>query len=316
MFPPHTRGSTDFESNEWTGDGVSPAYAGIDRTRSPAWRRSGSFPRIRGDRPRARAPAPPARSFPPHTRGSTVGKHDKPVSAVVSPAYAGIDLLGGFSKGSEGSFPRIRGDRPGVGALLLLLLVFPPHTRGSTVSLTPRSGLIGVSPAYAGIDRSSKRSWRGSGRFPRIRGDRPHGPEGTIAPAPFPPHTRGSTARAAAPGGARAVSPAYAGIDRASSCARRRASCFPRIRGDRPESRKHASRYLLFPPHTRGSTCKTASLRVAHRVSPAYAGIDRAPRPASRAPSRFPRIRGDRPRIDCPLRPTPAFPPHTRGSTL
>src|SRR5690606_10389390 len=111
---------------------------------------------------------------------------------------------------------------------------FPPHTRGSTPVLALCRQPAGVSPAYAGIDPRPRVHLRPSGRFPRIRGDRPPPLYLRRTVAVFPPHTRGSTASRDARHGQVDVSPAYAGIDPMS------------IPSRRPSGR--------FPPHTRGST--------------------------------------------------------------
>ncbi len=48
-----------------------------------------------------------------------------------------------------------------------------PHTRGSTFSEHLQAPHAKGYPAYAGIDRRSKRLQISSPRLPRIRGDRP-----------------------------------------------------------------------------------------------------------------------------------------------
>ena len=70
---------------------------------------------------------------------------------------------------------------------------------------------------------------------------------------------------------------------------------FPRIRGDRPADTVTMGGVNMFPPHTRGSACRSQPADHDSHVSPAYAGIgpmDSARRYASIC---FPRIRGDRP---------------------
>src|SRR5690606_24396779 len=85
-FPPHTRGSTAVYFRALGTEGVSPAYAGIDRRAAPPGTDRSRFPRIRGDRPVAALLSRGLDVFPPHTRGST-----RPIAAVghvdsVSPA--------------------------------------------------------------------------------------------------------------------------------------------------------------------------------------------------------------------------------------
>ena len=73
-----------------------------------------------------------------------------------------------------------------------------------------------------------------------------------------------------------AVSPAYAGIDRAHPALAHLCASFPRIRGDRPAIQRGALVWSEFPPHTRGSTPAGFIPPGGFGVSPAYAGIDRA----------------------------------------
>src|SRR5690606_35794452 len=112
-FPPHTRGSTHREPATRPPRRVSPAYAGIDLPKVLSVVRQHCFPRIRGDRPSPSETRTRMLSFPPHTRGSTVGRHARRAGLVVSPAYAGIDLLDVAVWRRFEGFPRIRGDRPG-----------------------------------------------------------------------------------------------------------------------------------------------------------------------------------------------------------
>src|SRR5690606_12971455 len=93
------------------------------------------------------------------------------------------------------------------------MLLFPPHTRGSTSPSRSAHPREIVSPAYAGIDPELPDSARIRHGFPRIRGDRPwlglHQAQGIR----FPPHTRGSTCAPHKRTAPDEVSPAYAGID-------------------------------------------------------------------------------------------------------
>src|SRR5690606_32314267 len=131
--------------------------------------------------------------FPPHTRGSTPKPLLEFPEVIVSPAYAGIDLILGPLANGGPRFPRIRGDRPLHRLCWGSPCSFPPHTRGSTLSCTHRPSRSIVSPAYARIDRSLRRDTLGPSRFPRIRGDRPYRSVDRSQRPEFPPHTRGST---------------------------------------------------------------------------------------------------------------------------
>ena len=70
--PPHTRGSTVWESMEWLVPAVSPAYAGIDPNTPAVHSPTARLPRIRGDRPHRDVRDFLRAKSPPHTRGSTL----------------------------------------------------------------------------------------------------------------------------------------------------------------------------------------------------------------------------------------------------
>ena len=181
--------------------------------------------------------------------------------------------------------------------VVVLLVTFPPHTRGSTGSRACTTSLAPVSPAYAGIDLSAPHWAFGARSFPRIRGDRPHLRSRRERASLFPPHTRGSTGRIDSFYLLIEVSPAYAGIDLRRALQKKPRKRFPRIRGDRPRQAPPSHLDWAFPPHTRGSTVAVQSPETRTAVSPAYAGIDPIFIACILLYPSFPRIRGDRPRI-------------------
>ena len=193
-----------------------------------------------------------------------------------------------------GRFPRTRGDGPRWAILSIMLLAFPPHTRGWTANRWPADVATYVSPAHAGMDPRLCAAGPLRPRFPRTRGDGPcmHPMMGKMGL--FPPHTRGWTVETEKMNHKKRVSPAHAGMDpeRCRPGIRRR--CFPRTRGDGP--RHQAARTVML------------------QVSPAHAGMDRTWRRRARTP-RFPRTRGDGPGTDTFALVAEAFPPHTRGWT-
>ncbi len=252
-----------------------------------------------------------------------------------SPAHAGIDPSCRGRSWSRRRLPRTRGDRPASSVTRGGRREAPPHTRGSTPLLRERQEALAGSPAHAGIDPTTPSSpgcrarlprTRGidpgrascgsrTTRLPRTRGDRPWAHEDAVVKAVAPPHTRGSTRRAADgldPGGGSA---AHAGIDPGSVASRSKSSRLPRTRGDRPWNNRRWGKRKKAPPHTRGSTLRPHVVPPTAAGSPAHAGID-LPRGALHPARawRLPRTRGDRPACS-PCSPMQATaPPHTRGS--
>ena len=70
----------------------------------------------------------------------------------VPPACAGIDPGFTVTSSSALCFPRVRGDRPFIGVVVVVVVVFPPRARGSTLFRLLRLSLPLVFPACAGID--------------------------------------------------------------------------------------------------------------------------------------------------------------------
>ncbi len=313
--PPHTRGSTRAVTEDEVRQAGSPAHAGIDRGVVPHAERGAGLPRTRGDRPFQTFCGDLTDAAPPHTRGSTLRNQLNEISDVGSPAHAGIDPRSGCAHAGEARLPRTRGDRPAERLMADPEFLAPPHTRGSTPTMTISTATEGGSPAHAGIDPEGDRVHHVGLGLPRTRGDRPaHGASATISTL-APPHTRGSTRRVGAGVHVGGGSPAHAGID--PSAPRAATSCrrLPRTRGDRPDGQGVARPQLRAPPHTRGSTPCCAFGRRVGSGSPAHAGIDPAIDRLEQRTLGLPRTRGDRPVVPALRDVDRGAPPHTRGST-
>jgi len=233
-----------------------------------------SLPRTRGDRPERELLLPSAQWSPPHTRGSTLDGGFDNARLHVSPAHAGIDLtlLRVFRKWH--GLPRTRGDRPHSRCSFFTAGASPPHTRGSTLTVSVMSPVAAVSPAHAGIDPSSCAASPSAMRLPRTRGDRPMLSSSGQSGGGSPPHTRGSTRLGADRCRHRGVSPAHAGIDPRARRSLRAHLSLPRTRGDRPTLILISAAAAGSPPHTRGSTSAGQRWINPLTVSPAHAGID------------------------------------------
>ena len=158
-------------------------------------------------------------------------------------------------------FPRTRGDGPQVLVVQNAMRAFPPHTRGWTQGAGTDAHRQRVSPAHAGMDPLHSVRLRPRKCFPRTRGDGPVSSSVMATGSRFPPHTRGWTGVRFARVRPGRVSPAHAGMDLLRSGARALNNCFPRTRGDGPNSRFRATATSSFPPHTRGWTVRRSQLR-------------------------------------------------------
>ena len=109
--------------------------------------------------------------------------------------------------------------------------------------------------------------------------------------------------------------PAHAGMDHLVGAAPRLVVRFPRPRGDGPELGFLAPFFDAVSPPTRGWTPRDDHADLAGRGFPAHAGMDPHHHDRSSLSSRFPRPRGDGPKITSGASPAPTVSPPTRGWT-
>ena len=287
----------------------------MDRTSRPSARRTPGFPRRRGDGPFDQRRYWEVQKFPPQARGWTQAVLPFRCPHPVSPAGAGMDPCRARPHTGSAGFPRRRGDGPVVRGIGPPGVRFPPQARGWTVCDAQVIQGPRVSPAGAGMDRSSGALGLQGFGFPRRRGD---GPNSSRLPAGifgFPPQARGWTGSGARTPWRRPVSPAGAGMDLKGKGRARQGRGFPRRRGDGPVMSAAVSRSGRFPPQARGWTYPTQDGFSGGSVSPAGAGMDRRRHRDLWSRGGFPRRRGDGPRPGCRRGPSRGFPPQARGWT-
>ena len=213
---PPTRGWTLRRLDCGTPRTGFPAHAGMDRFAD--WRpgRRLRFPRPRGDGPLPRIGTFLVFMVSPPTRGWTLLVGDRHEVAYGFPAHAGMDLCRRNLLGSGQRFPRPRGDGPSaddtgsccatvspptrgrgdgpvdVGAARHIVSVSPP-TRGWTEDRQNGRGTDGGFPAHAGMDPLILYVTSSQARFPRPRGDGPHGMGQAVHGREVSPPTRGWT---------------------------------------------------------------------------------------------------------------------------
>ncbi len=214
------------------------------------------------------------------------------------------------------SFPRTRGDAPGLAVVRAGDAALPPHTRGCTRCKGPVRHGDGASPAHAGMHLSWSSTGMSISCFPRTRGDAPLGTAHLSAIQALPPHTRGCTVHGGRRIPGRRASPAHAGMHLARLGLASVLTSFPRTRGDAPEHPRHHGRRRWLPPHTRG--CTLAAIRAGQRevASPAHAGMHPGSPATPWRMASFPRTRGDAPAEERAANANTSLPPHTRGCTF
>ena len=169
--PPRTRGWTCRHPYLLSDRWVSPAHAGMDRTRTTGARRSRGLPRARGDGPWFPSEHHRAALSPPRTRGWTSRRLESRRRGHVSPAHAGMDLRGCTEGAEEPSLPRARGDGPVAVYRPAIDQESPPRTRGWTRRMRSCARRTPVSPAHAGMDLRACGHTAAESCLPRARGD-------------------------------------------------------------------------------------------------------------------------------------------------
>ena len=94
----------------------------------------------------------------------------------------------------------------------------------------------------------------------------------------------------------------------------RRQTVHPRIRGERPVVVQAATGADGSSPHTRGTHGGSERGRAAFRFIPAYAGNATGGRETWSHSTVHPRIRGERPKVNCEAAYAAGSSPHTRGT--
>ncbi len=251
--------------------------------------------------------------FSPPTRGWPVLDGERLWVQMVFPAHAGMARRRSGPLTGAARFPRPRGDGPINRRMLEGLTRFSPPTRGWPVRNPRRSSLEDVFPAHAGMARLFLHFLHFAGCFPRPRGDGPDARFANAAVVEFSPPTRGWPDFPAHGGRDYGVFPAHAGMARASLGNHCRTKCFPRPRGDGPNTLTKPAHTSKFSPPTRGWPVRLAPHWPRRRVFPAHAGMARNAEPQNRKNHCFPRPRGDGPRIQQRRVHRFLFSPPTRG---
>ena len=172
-------------------------------------------------------------------------------------------------------------------------MLFSPRTRGCSVFELGFGIKDSVFPAHAGMFRHGHNPRNPRRRFPRARGDVPHGIGPSLYMSMFSPRTRGCSWNAVAVEYFRAVFPAHAGMFLRLCRPVPRGLRFPRARGDVPGGDNNPAGNLP--------------------VFPAHAGMFRSHPNRQVRRYCFPRARGDVPTPRRGWSPRPRFSPRTRG---
>ena len=173
IFSPYSRGwSLTLKTTEWDGL-ILPVFAGMVPRRRSATPGKPYFPRIRGDGPTSCPTQPPTTVFSPYSRGWSSITPTKRRGDHIFPVFAGMVPRRRVCRRAERYFPRIRGDGPSPGLLIVTLSRFSPYSRGWSPVPLVEQGHDLIFPVFAGMVPGSSAVLGGVEHFPRIRGDGP-----------------------------------------------------------------------------------------------------------------------------------------------
>ena len=254
-FSPHARGCSHKSNNDNEAMRVFPACAGMFPLVRVVGGVPSCFPRMRGDVPYTPQPPHVKSKFSPHARGCSVRFCSSMKARSVFPACAGMFRIARSSLSISGRFPRMRGDVPVQEALREIAGGFSPHARGCSEATLIERIKEAVFPACAGMFRLAFQLHALHACFPRMRGDVPAATATTMARRWFSPHARGCSLYTPTRTCQPKVFPACAGMFRIIPFSSTVIRCFPRMRGDVPETIEIGVIRYEFSPHARGCSC-------------------------------------------------------------
>ena len=167
---------------------------------------------MRGDVPAVLMTSIILKKFSPHARGCSHPALVTIITNQVFPACAGMFLTPRVAERCNVSFPRMRGDVPPASRSMLAAMPFSPHARGCSVGEFAPYPFLHVFPACAGMFRQTQITKGPDQRFPRMRGDVPHGAGCGIHLFLFSPHARGCSGHGPPHRYRECVFPSYAGM--------------------------------------------------------------------------------------------------------
>ena len=273
------------------------------------------FPRPRGDGPARFSSSTVTSPVSPPTRGWTHPQSVRERRLIGFPAHAGMDPTSSTPTSLRIRFPRPRGDGPELRLLELRFSMVSPPTRGWTQIREAGGGSPAGFPAHAGMDPWLQHRGSRAIGFPRPRGDGPTPTSTTTAAARVSPPTRGWTYMWGRVRITDSGFPAHAGMDLAIAGIRAFRLWFPRPRGDGPPHARPGPPLFAVSPPTRGWTVMPLTTDPRQSGFPAHAGMDHGVVFGDIGELRFPRPRGDGPRIPLQVALGAQVSPPTRGWT-
>ena len=128
---------------------------------------------------------------PPHGRGKVIAAGHISHGPGITPAWAGKRKRQPSISFDRQDHPRMGGEKPLLGSLVLLALGSPPHGRGKGIIYFAHEFLERITPAWAGKSNKNVQSTKDHKDHPRMGGEKNIVRKASFDPEGSPPHGRG-----------------------------------------------------------------------------------------------------------------------------
>ena len=148
---------------------------------------------------------------PPHGRGKAGHLRRQVFHLGITPAWAGKSRQCGCQVPDGWDHPRMGGEKISLAAMLPPPPGSPPHGRGKDSLVDVILAAQRITPAWAGKSPAGLRCWCRGSDHPRMGGEKPLPPFGSLPYWGSPPHGRGKARKRKERMGAMGITPAWAG---------------------------------------------------------------------------------------------------------
>ena len=171
--------------------GITPAYAGKRRGKSPVCHRTQDHPRLCGEKPAVSRSFSLSRGSPPPMRGKASPHSCRKSYAGITPAYAGKRHRSCAGDSRCEDHPRLCGEKMETGILDGQMMGSPPPMRGKDIYASDVVQQAGITPAYAGKSAPDTQWTHHIQDHPRLCGEKSRSPLWLATKIGSPPPMRG-----------------------------------------------------------------------------------------------------------------------------
>ena len=139
--------------------GITPAYAGKRRGKSPVCHRTQDHPRLCGEKPAVSRSFSLSRGSPPPMRGKASPHSCRKSYAGITPAYAGKRHRSCAGDSRCEDHPRLCGEKISMLRTWFSRLGSPPPMRGKVLQILNGRIIFRITPAYAGKSQDPRCGW-------------------------------------------------------------------------------------------------------------------------------------------------------------